>query len=160
MGVDRMSESVIIRDRIRKKEVEIQTLEERLRAAKIYVQALQDVLSAIEREAEPPSADALLRSGSSVALARESILRAGKPLHVSDLLAALGKGVTKETRASLVSSLSAYVRKREVFTRPAPNTFGLLELGHPSEPEQTLPEPPPDFGRPKVKSDEDEEIPF
>jgi hypothetical protein len=154
-----MGESGIIQDRIRKKEAEIQTLEDRLRAAKIYLQALQDVLAAVERDVGPPLADAL-RTGSSVAQAREAILRAGKPVHVSDLLAALGKDVTKETRASLASSLAAYVRKGEVFTRPAPNTFGLVELGHATEPEQTEAEPPSDFGRPKARADEDTQIPF
>jgi len=154
-----MSESGVIQDRIRKKETEIQTLEDRLRAAKIYLQALQDVLAAVKRDVGPPSADAL-RIGSSVAQAREAILRAGKPVHISDLLATLGKGVTKETRASLASSLAAYVRKGEVFTRPAPNTFGLVELGHPAEPELAVAEPPPDFGRAKAPAEDGTEIPF
>jgi hypothetical protein len=29
--------------------------------------------------------------------------------------------------------LAAYVRRGEIFTRPSPNTFGLLELGHDNE---------------------------
>ena len=153
-----MSEIGIIKDRIRKKEAEIQGFEDKLRAAKVYVQALQDILSAIERDAAPQPSDASLRVGSSVALAREAILRAGAPVHISDLLSALGKGITKETRSSLVSSLAAYVRKGEIFTRPAPNTFGLIELGHESEAEQTPVEPPPGFG--KIPTASDDEMPF
>jgi hypothetical protein len=33
-------------------------------------------------------------------------------------------------RSALSGSIAAYVRKGEIFTRPAPNTFGLLELGN------------------------------
>ena len=154
-----MSERTIILDKIQKKEQEIQTLEEKLRGAKIYVQALQDVLSALSREGDDSQVDAILRSGSSVAAAREAILRSGKPVNISELLAALGRGVTKEGRASLASSLAAYVRKGEIFTRPAPNTFGLIELGHTQEPLNT--EPPAEFGK-KSPADEDldTEIPF
>ena len=52
----------------------------------------------------------------------------GKPLHISDLLVALGKETDHDNRAALSGSLSAYVRKHEIFTRPAPNTFGLVEF--------------------------------
>ena len=142
-----MNESAIIIERIRRKEAEIQTLDERIRAAKIYVQALQDVLNAIGRaKVDRPASDAALRAGSSVALAREVILRAAKPVHISDLLSAMGKGVTKEARASLASSLAAYVRRGEVFTRSAPNTFGLIELGHDSGSVSLPREPPAEFG--------------
>lgn len=154
-----MSESTVVASRIKKKEAEIQGLEERLRAARIYLQALQDVLGAIERESEG-TIDPGLRVGSSVAQAREVIMRAKKPVHISDLLAALGKGVTKETRASLSSSLAAYVRRGEVFTRSAPNTFGLIELGHPSEGDLDT-DPPVGFGGSAHASAEGEaEIPF
>lgn len=151
-----MNDSEIIQDRIRKKDAEIQSLEERLRAARIYVQALRDVLDAIQRGGG--TNDSVIRTGSAVAKAREAILKAGKPIHISDLLAATGKSVTKETRASLGSSLAAYVRRGEIFTRPAPNTFGLVELGHTSEAEP-LGEPPLNFGATAPRGN-DEEVPF
>lgn len=52
---------------------------------------------------------------------------------------------------SLASSLAAYVRKGEIFTRPAPNTFGLVELGHKTIIEEEA-GPPAGFGQitPKV----------
>lgn len=150
-----MSEAEIIVDRIRRKEAEIQGLEEKIRAARIYVQALRDVMGAIQKGGG--GRDTVVRQGSSVAQAREAILKAGRPVHISDLLSAAGKGVTKEARASLVSSLAAYVRRGEIFTRPAPNTFGLVELGHSSD-ETPQSEPPPNFGTPS--SDEDTEIPL
>ena len=104
-----------------------------------------------------------------MAQAREIILARHQPVHISDLLQALGKEANRENRASVTSSLAAYVRRGEIFTRPAPNTFGLIELGHHmlDEPAE---EPPPDFGEirpptsptppiPKAPPDDDD-IPF
>ena len=157
-----MSESAIILDRLKKKETEIQGLEERLRAAKIYVQALHDVLAAIGHGAAEQPQEGALRPGGTMTLVRDAILREKKPLHISNLLGALGKDVTKEARASLASSLASYVRRGEMFTRPAPNTFGLIELGKAVPLPAPPPEPPTDFGRPKPATfaDEGEEIPF
>ena len=155
-----MSEKAIILDKLQKKAMEIQSLEEKLRAAKIYVQALQDVLQALGREGSDSQIDTVLRPGSSVAAARNVILKAGRPVHISDLLGALGKGATKESRASLSSSLSAYVRRGELFTRPAPNTFGLVELGHTQDPPSAAPEPPAEFGKIATPDEMDQETPF
>lgn len=156
-----MDERAIIKERLRKKEAEIQSIEEKLRAAKVYVQALHDILKILEKAPDDVPAEAILRTGSTVSGARDVILHLGKPVHVNALLAALGKGVTREARASLTSSLAAYVRRAEIFTRPAPNTFGLIELGHTAADAALTPEPPRGFGfalaEPNV---DDEEIPF
>jgi hypothetical protein len=143
-----MGERDKIHDKLRKKEQEIQSLEEKLRAAKIYVQALRDVLRILNEDEAPipQSSDSVLRPGSSVAQARELILQKGVPVHINDLIVGLGKEVTRESRASLTGSIAAYVRRGEVFTRPAPNTFGLVELGHTTIPEEVQ-EPPPGFGK-------------
>lgn len=154
-----MSGSRVIVDKIREKEAEVQRLEDKLRTARVYLQALRDVLQSIDSGRSPlPRSDSTLRAGSSVTQAREAILRAGKPIHISDLLAVLGREVTRETRASLTSSLAAYARRGDVFTRPAPNTFGLVELGHTSEAPAVAAKLPPSFG--KSSEGEDDEIPF
>jgi hypothetical protein len=57
-------------------------------------------------------------------------LRHGDPVHITTLLAEIGLEINRDTRASLAGSLAGYVRRGEIFTRPAPNTFGLIELGH------------------------------
>lgn len=154
-----MYETGVILDKIQRKEAEIQALEDKLRTGRIYLQALHDVLSAVEKGATLADGS-VLRDGSLVAQARKAILRRGKPAHVSDLLTALGRAVTKETRASLTSSLAAYVRRGEIFTRPAPNTFGLVELGRATESaHQTTPtDPPPNFGTASLELDH--EIPL
>ena len=158
-----MSERSIIEFKIKRKEAEIQSLEKKLDAARTYLQALKDIRRAVEQEddggkaAGPP-----LRKGSFVAQAREIILKLGTPVHIDALLNHLGKDGTRENKASLASSLAAYVRRGEIFTRPAPNTFGLVELRH-VEVEDTPDEPPEDFGAiPSLPDtvDTDEEIPF
>lgn len=131
--------------RIEKKELEIRDLEKQLAAAQAYLQALQETIRMLPKEprtGQSPPAQ-VLRPGSGVAKAREAILKAGKPLHISDLLKALGRPVDKNSRVSLSGSLSGYVKRNEIFTRPAPNTFGLIELNHSQMPED---EPPDDFG--------------
>lgn len=81
----------------------------------------------VDDEAEQQSTEPALRPGSDVAKAREHLHNLGKPTHVDDLLKLLGKTVEKKTRASLSGQLSLYARKNQIFTRPAPNTFGLRE---------------------------------
>lgn len=150
-----MDERAIIAERLRKKTAEVQTLEEKLRTARIYVQALQDVMKALGGQADELRGESVLRAGSAVSQARDVILEANKPVHIAALLAALGREDTRDTRASLTSSLAAYVRRGEVFTRPAPNTYGLVELGHEGV-EDSEPTPPAGFGR----ATRDEDISF
>lgn len=164
-----------IQDRLRKKEQEIQGLEERLRSARTYLTALQDILKLLsddEDESAPNAGRAILRTGSGVDQARQAILRNGAPLHISALADAIGQA-TREGRISLASSLAAYVRKGEIFTRPAPNTFGLVELGHRTSIEEEIgppagfgqiapkaaPEPPPPVAGPHEEPIDDD-IPF
>jgi len=142
-----MEEQRKIEDKLHRKEQEIIALEERLKAARVYAQALQDVLKMLA--ASNNVADvSTLKAGSTVAQGRDAILKAGKPLHIIALLEAMGRDTSRESRASLTSSLAAYVRRGEIFTRPAPNTFGLAELGHRTA--ESVGEddgPPPEFGR-------------
>lgn len=152
-----MSERAIIADRIKKKQAEVQSLERKLESARVYLQALEDVMREIEKVGGDAGAETALRSGSSVARAREIILEAGEPVHIDHLLERLGKEVTRETKASLTGSLAAYVRRDEIFTRPAPNTFGLIELSHDKPlPAHVAEEPPATFG----SVADDDEIPF
>jgi hypothetical protein len=150
-----VSERRKVEERIKKKEAEIQELERQVGEARVYLQALQDVLKLFPREAGSSSALAVaaLRPGSAVGQARDIILRHGAPVHITEILKELGKEVTRETRASLAGSLAAYVRRGEIFTRPAPNHFGLVEFGG-TPPVDT---PPDDFG---AIASQDDDIPF
>lgn len=155
-----MSERSIIEGKIKRKTTEIQSLERKVEAAKIYLQALNDILKAIDKEShDGPAGAAMFRKGSAVAQAHDVILEAGQPVYIDDILTRLGKEVTRESKASLTSSLAAYVRREEVFTRPAPNTFGLVGLKHFESSDDSQDGPPEGFGEVPPSSDSDE-IPF
>jgi hypothetical protein len=129
-----MKERNLIREKLRRKEIEIQSLEARLREAKGYVRALRELLG--EEDADK----------SMVAMARDIILEQGHPVHITDLLKGMGRDLTREARVSLTSALAAYVRRGDVFTRAGPNTFGLRELNHTRKMAPSQSEPPADFG--------------
>lgn len=113
--------------KIRQKDQEIQGFELSIREAKSYLQALQDMLKMLPRNGDVRGPDAL-RVGSDMAKTRDAIRSAGKPLHISEILPAIGKENTKKNRVSLGGSLAGYVRKGAIFSKSAPNTFGLVEL--------------------------------
>ena len=132
-----------------KKQQEIIQLQEDVERAKVYLQAIQDSIKALPRE-PPNSIGALgsvtLRPGTILSKAREAILSAGKPLHVNDILTAIGKAPDIKARVSLAGSISWYVRRSQVFTRPAANTFGLREMNSASKIEASPIELPDEFG--------------
>jgi hypothetical protein len=154
-----MTERSVVESQLTKKEAEIVQLEEKLKVAKVYVRALQDVLRELgrHRPSHDIKSEASLRKGSVVAQARDLILARRTPMYIDDLLSSLGKDISRESKASLTSALAAYVRKGEIFTRPAPSTFGLIELQH-FEIGEVRDEPPIGFG--KAAADLDDEIPF
>jgi hypothetical protein len=153
-----MNQQKKIMARIRRKETEIQDLEMQIREARAYVQAMQDVLKMLPRTGGASGGAEILRAGSAASRARDIILAAGKPVHVSDLLKEMGKEMTHETRASLSGTLAAYVRKGEIFTRPGPNLFGLVELEDQPAPAEQASEPPGDFGT-FDEEPEDDDVP-
>ena len=132
--------------KIERKQQEIMDLEGQLKEARSYRQALEDMLKLLPRDGvNTGSAGQFLRPGSGLAKAREAILKDGQPLHITALLKALGRPLDRINRSGLSGSLAAYVRKGEIFTRPAPNTYGLVELGHTTA--ATIAEPPAGFGK-------------
>jgi hypothetical protein len=113
--------------RIEKKRLEIMELELKIAEARAYSQALMDTLKILPKDdASPEEPTSNLRPGSDLALAADLIKEAGKPLHIDQILTGIGKPITKENKASLGTSLSAYARRTLIFTRPLPNTFGLI----------------------------------
>jgi len=65
----------------------------------------------------------------------------GKPMHVTEILEGIGSDTSKKSRTALSGSLGWYVRRNEIFSRPAPNTFGLLSMK-----DDQIAEPPNDLG--------------
>ena len=117
-----------VQKEIGKRQEEVRELESQIVKCNAYIQAFQDTLKMIPKDQEPSSTEVTLRHGSLVAKARDVIRSAGKPLHVGEILAAMGKPEGKKNRVGLSGSLSAYVRIGKIFTRRGPNVFGLIEL--------------------------------
>lgn len=114
-------------------EAEIVLLQQRIRDAKTYIHAMEDSKRLLpkgdgtEHEAgeETP---VTLKKGSALAQARDLILKAGKPLHVDEILRQMGKDVNKKTRTSLAGSLAGYARDKRVFEKAGANTFGVIGM--------------------------------
>jgi hypothetical protein len=137
-----------LQKRIDRKRAEIHALEGKLKEAEIYVQALEDTLKMLPHDGDDAtevSTETLLREGSNIARAREVLQNAGRPLHILEMLSAMGKPTDKDNRAALAGSLGAYVRRGEIFTRPAPNTFGLTGMKL-SGLQPSVSAPPANFG--------------
>lgn len=153
-----MDHSDILRKQIEKKEREVNVLEKKMIEAKAALQALLDVRDATEQaENDNQAAEGVIRAGSSVDQARRILLDRKQPMHVDAILEAMGKDVTKASKASLNSSIAAYARRKEIFAQTGPATYGLTVF---SQPETQ--EPPDDFGKPKPPPDIDfsKDIPF
>jgi hypothetical protein len=113
---------------VAKKAEEITALELQIREAKAYIQGLQDSMKLLPRDGSGVT-EYTLREGSALAKTRDVLKSAGTPMPILDILKALGKPTDKENRTSLAGTLSGYARGGKVFTKTAPNTFGLLEFG-------------------------------
>jgi hypothetical protein len=138
--------------RIDKKHQEIAELETKVREARVYVQALEDMMRLLPREELNGRAESTLRPGTAIGKARDAIKAAGHPLHITEILVAIGRPLDKGNRAAIGGSIAAYVRRGEVFTRPAPNTFGLIVDADVLNATRIMVggdvnQPPPDFGK-------------
>jgi hypothetical protein len=130
-------------ERIEKKQEEISSLERQLGEARAYLTALQDSMKLFPKENDASAPAPVLRAGTDVAKAQAVLINSGKPMHVNELLKGIGKEVTKAARVSLAGSLGGYVRRGAIFTKPQPNTFGLIEFELHQNGDAA---PPADFG--------------
>jgi hypothetical protein len=123
--------------RIEKKRAEVEAIRTTLRLEERYLEAMLDAYKIMPRAGEDgngagrPSG---LRKGSNTGKAYIALKRTGHALHVKDLVEAMGLKVSRTITQGLASSLRAYVNKNEIFTKPAPNTYGLVEFGGSDEP--------------------------
>jgi hypothetical protein len=142
MGVREQFQKMIDR-----KGEEIKDLELQIEKARTYIQALQDSMRLLPKDLAPGDQLQTLRPGTALAKAQDVLKAEGKAMHITDLLKAMGKPTDKRNRLSLSGSISTYVRNGQIFSRPAPNTFGLLDLKPlPESAPRESPEIPEDFG--------------
>ena len=120
---------------VNKKQDEIAALELQIREARAYIQAMQDSIKLLPKDGSGV-AEYTLRAGTDLAKTRDIMKVVGSPMPIADIIKALGRTNDKKHRTSLAGTLSAYARDGKVFTKTAPNTFGLLEFG--SAPDEKL----------------------
>lgn len=114
---------------IQKAKAEVFELERQLAEKRAFVSGLERAFKLQNKSSRDPNADPL-RPDSQLFQVREVLRKAGEPTHIDEIIKALSEepNDTKVSKVSLVGSLGQYIRRGTVFTRPAPNTFGLVEF--------------------------------
>src|SRR5512139_3928773 len=79
------------------------------------------------RPETPPSGEKSTRSMSQIDMAYDLLRTAGRPMHISEIMALVSKryGVTLD-RESIVSALTKRVARKGRFMRTGPNRFSVL----------------------------------
>lgn len=129
-----MSISKKLQGQLRRKEKKIQQLElERqeldiqIREGHAYIDALEEAMKHLPKDEVDKDSALSLRKGKSIYKVYEILKEGGSPMHITDILVALGKETDKKSQQATGSQLNSYVRTERIFTRPTANTFGLKE---------------------------------
>lgn len=98
-----------------------------IRAAEAVIDELDSLLKLTPEEDKGSQADSQpeLRPNSAMAKARDALRKLRKATHIDELIVAMG--IPPEKKRSITGQLSLYARREQIFSRPKPNTFGLLE---------------------------------
>jgi hypothetical protein len=111
---------------IRKKEIEILSLEKKIEGHRAFIRGLKESLRYLPTNGVEPEAQATgLRVGTMIHKVKMILETRNRALHVNEILKALGRPVDAKNRVSVAGSIGGYVRRDEIFTKEAPNTFGL-----------------------------------
>jgi hypothetical protein len=152
-----------IQRKIELKRKEVADLELKIRDAQSYIRALEDTLRIVDGEEIAENGTRGTRADSDVGKSQDALKRAGKPLHITEILKVIGKPDDKRSRISLGGTLAGYVHRGRIFTRPGPNIFGLIEFdkGAVAVPSASAtPEAPDDFGIDGSPGLTDDDVPF
>jgi len=120
-----------IEKELNKKQADVDAMERELHAARAVIAAFKELLRKMPGEGAASSAATgwgknELRPGSDATKARQAILQAGRPLHIKEIISAVGKANTKTNRLSMASSLANYARKGLHFKKTGPNVFWVM----------------------------------
>jgi len=119
-----------IERKIDKKRSEVQDLQRQIDAAKSFIDGLQEALKLAPPDEGAPAVE--LRAGTDLEKVRNILRDEAKPMHIDDIVTKMGKEYTGSMKLGLSGSLSTYAKKHKVFTKTAPNTFGLMEFNAPA----------------------------
>ncbi len=112
--------------RLREKEQEIAELENKIREARIYVQALQDSMRFLPKEESGGVEKPTFRHGSITQKTYEVLKGSNKPMHSKEILSALDLEINRHNLSTLRGSIGAYIREGKIFFSPSPGTIGLI----------------------------------
>ena len=119
---------------VNRKEKEIQQLEldrqelnMKIRIGHEVIAALKEAMKHLPKDGIEENPVLSLRPGKSIAKVYDILKQGGSPMHIKDILTAMGKETDKKSQQATGSQLNNYVRKERIFTRPIANTFGLKE---------------------------------
>ena len=126
-----------LENKIRKEKEEVENIDSRIAELKIQRREVLSRVAAFEeaREFMPDSSDQMenkghplkgIRKGSFADKARTILLQNNRPLKIIQILNEMGE--PKSRRQTIGGILSNYVRRGEIFSRPEPGVFGLLEF--------------------------------
>jgi hypothetical protein len=116
--------------KIEKKLSEISEWEHMIGESRAFVEGLREALKMCPPD-DGESVSDTLRAGSDMEKVRNILKELGAPATIDAIVTRMDKNYTESTKAGLAGSLSSYAKKRKVFTKTAPKTFGLIEFDAP-----------------------------
>jgi hypothetical protein len=94
--------------------------------SKAQLKTLQRLRRSPRQEAQPAGAKSA-RSMSQISMVYDILRNAGRPMHISEIMALVSKryGITLD-RESIVSAITKRVARKDRFVRTGPNQFSVL----------------------------------
>ncbi len=117
-----------IEKRILKNKKEIIVFEKEIAAREGSIQTLKDVLKLLTKDNNNEGDAFKLREGSVMHKTSLLLKESGKPLHITKIMDKIGTENTVKNKNSISTSLANYARRGVIFTKPNPNTYGLIEF--------------------------------
>ena len=114
---------------IQQLELDRQELDMKIREAYAHIAGIKEAMKHLPNAEIEENPALSLRKGKSIAKIYDILKQGGSPMHIKDILAAMGKETDKKSQQATGSQLNNYVRTGRIFTRDLPNTFGLKEWG-------------------------------
>jgi len=122
-----------VEDKISRKSKEIQELIEektiidnKIMTLSAEQKGMEDILKMLPTD-EKDEKCRTIRPTSQAGKAQKFLKKQIEPVHISKILIGIKVANSNKNRGALASTLRAYANRGEVFTLPAPNTFGLVE---------------------------------
>lgn len=129
-----------LKKQLEKMMAEVKDFQIRIDKENSYLEGLRSASKYFQRppQAQETPREIVMKEGSELFHVRELLREHGKPMHIDDIIKSLAKDKdldpqeSRNKKLSLAGSLSSYVRKAAIFTKPKPNTFGLKEFSQQS----------------------------